>query len=368
MEKRTKVLFIHNTLSEYRIQFFCELAKRVELTLVITDSSLASKIYNLETELPREFDIIKINSPKQIKQIIGGDFWDIVLLPPLDTFYQLKCAFVALKFCKQKGINTAYWTEKWEAPIHLQPIKKMLKNKLQSSFIGYIARHVDLCIAAGSKSHDYFLKQGVPLTKIHMAYDSSTSPVPFEHIDIRKKYNVPSNHKLILFFSRVVRRKGCDLLVQAFEKLNLPNTTLLICGEGEDLQMIKTIVDENFIKNVTFCGKVQPNVRADYFEQSNVFVLPSYSLDGVIEAWGLTCNEALEQGTTVVATTAVGAAHDLADGKCCIMVQENNIDALAWGIKQAILSGNLNVQCKELYERFSISNMAESFSNAFKSC
>lgn len=366
MVNQKKVLFIHNTLPEYRIQFFCELGKLVDLTLLITDQKLASSIYQLDANIPKSLNVKYINSRKEIRKSIVEAHWDIVVLPPADTVYQVKCAYVALKACKKQAIKTAYWTEKWEAALNLQPLIKKLKNRLQGILITYFAKNADLCIAAGSMSKRYFLNHGIEAAKIKIAIDSSTSPQVKTDINIRSLYQVPANSSIVLFFSRVVKRKGADLLVKAMANLNNPNAYLLICGDGEHLQEVEDIVKQEKVKNVIFCGKIQPSERAAYFAQSDVFVLPSYSLGGVIEAWGLTCNEALEQGTPVIATTAVGAAHDMADGHCFLMVNENDIDSLKTGIEAVLAKGDLKMNCKALYSKFSIVNMAESFYDAFK--
>lgn len=363
-----KICFIHNTLPEYRVQFFSELAKLVDLTLVITDQKLASTVYQLNSNIPTTLKVINVDNARSIKKLIDENSWNIVVLPPVDTPYQAKCAYSALKTSKAKGIKTVYWTEKWEAPFNMQPFVKKIKNAIQAMIIRYFARYADLCIAAGSMSEKYYLNNGIEQSKIKIVFDSSTSPTSNVKINIREQYGIPQSNHIILFLSRVVKRKGCDLLVKAVEQMKEDNVYLLICGEGEHLQEVKDIVQADKVKNVIFCGKVQPKERAEYFAQSDVFVLPSYSMNGVIEAWGLTCNEALEQGTPVIGTTAVGAVHDLADGDCCVMVKENDVNALTMGLKNILSKGNLENKCKERYMKFSVENMAKSFYEAFKSC
>lgn len=57
-----KVLFIHNTLPEYRIHFFCELSKLVELDILITEKDLANSVYNLKIDIPKELSIKYISN------------------------------------------------------------------------------------------------------------------------------------------------------------------------------------------------------------------------------------------------------------------------------------------------------------------
>ena len=86
---------------------------------------------------------------------------------------------------------------------------------------------------------------------------------------------------------------------------------------------------------------------------------------------GATVNEAIECGTPVIATTAVGAAYDiLANGSvACIMIEENNKNALETAI-ESVLSKNIAFsrdEIQEFYQRFSVEKMADSFFEVFKS-
>ena len=122
-------------------------------------------------------------------------------------------------------------------------------------------------------------------------------------------------------------------------------------------------------KFIKFIGLVSPKERKTYFKESDVFVLPSFSLGGTIEAWGLTVNEALEQGTPVVSTNVVGAAFDLLDGECGMMVPERNVTDMSKAISHFLLISDkekLYKICQSRYERFSVDNMACSFYNSVK--
>lgn len=363
------ILFVHNAIPEYRNVFFKNLSDLVDLKLFITENEVASKIYNLSCNVSPQLDIVYAKDYKDIVEEIYTSNYDCVVLPPLDNLRQLIFAFITIYACRKKKIHIAYWIEKWEAEKNLQPFVKRMKNYLQAKAITFVAKRSDVCIAAGNQQKLYLLSNGIEENKIQIAIDSSTSPKILGSENIRNKYTIHDDSKIILFLGRLIKRKGCHLLLEAFYKLisEKENVHLLICGSGDDEEALKSEINTKNLHNVTFCGKIQPNQRAAYFAQSDVFVLPSYTCDGVIEAWGLTCNEALEQGTPVIATTAVGAAHDLADGKCCLMVEENNAEALVEGLKQVLSDTDLEKCCKERYDQFSVRRMAESFYQAFNS-
>ena len=80
-----------------------------------------------------------------------------------------------------------------------------------------------------------------------------------------------------------------------------------------------------------------------------------------MEIWGLTVNEALEAGTPVVATDAVGAAFDLLDGNNGIMISHSSVEELANAIKKYSNKSLYEQHCKEVANRFSVKNMATVF-------
>lgn len=367
-----KVLFIHNTVAEYRIQFMLKLSKLCDVDFLITDPNLAYDVYGLPETTLKSLSIINIDSKKDvlsIRKILMSKNYDLVVLPPIDTFYQYFCGIIALLYAKKNKVKIAYWSEGWQ--LNQLPLIKRLKKLIHKYMKKSLLKYCDLCIASGSKAVSYYQQIGVPSDIIKIAYDSSTSPSTLLK-DIRSQYDLPQNAKIILFLGRIVERKGCDFLIRAFEKVHKlhPDAYLLIGGDGDYMPKCKKLASQmDSFKYIKFIGLVSPKERKAYFKESDVFVLPSFSLGGTIEAWGLTINEALEQGTPVVSTDVVGAAFDLLDGKCGIMVPERNITDLSKAVSYFLSISNkekLQEICLSRYEQFSVDNMAYSFYNSFK--
>lgn len=372
-----KVLFIHNSIPEYRVPFMRELTMLCDVEYLITEPNLAAKIYDVH----ERFDISGLSISYlrgkwqllNIRKKITTGKYNIVVLPPADNLFQFLCGYVAMKTAKSKKKKIVYWTEKWEKTNAKIPVIKQIKNKIQGCFIGWLARKVDMCIAAGSCSKKYLHSLGIEDKKIRIAFDSSTSPMG-QYDNIRTRYGLKLDSKLILFMGRLIARKGADLLIQAFADIvrRDDNTFLMIGGDGPALEQCLLLVESFQIsKRVFFLGQVSPKERGSLYKQMDVFVLPSYMKDGTLEAWGLTVNEALEQGTPVVSTDAVGAAYDLLDGECGVMVENGNIKCLTDGLIRFVTKRKnkcLEQICKERYSSYSVVNMANQFYETFKIC
>lgn len=367
-----KILFIHNSIPEYRLRFMVQLSMCCDVKYLITDRNLASAIYGSQPQLPKELNVSFLNGRFNFRTIwneINNNAYDIVVLPPVDDFFQYFIGRFVEKIVEGKQIKIAYWSEGWQKnklPF-INAIKKYIHRNMKLSLFS----KCDLFLASGSKAVHYLQSLGIPQNKIKIAYDSSTSP-SVSNCNIRLQYGLKEDAKLILFLGRLVPRKGCKYLISAFDSIAKKDekAILLIGGEGEDKAGCEILVNRLGLRErIKFVGRISSSDRSSYFKEADVFVLPSYSLGGTIEAWGLTVNESLEQGTPVVATDVVGAAYDLLDGECGIMIKERNVEELASAISHFLHISDktsLSKKCIERYHQFSVENMAFGFYNAFK--
>lgn len=359
-----KVLFIHNSIPEYRIEFWRELNKLIKFDLLITNVGLEDKIYNLE----KNTDGLNVaywdkDFRKNLKKRLS--LYTTVVLAPADTFKEFWIDCLVLNICRKRQITCVYWSEKWEAPWKLQPTIKKVKNILQRISISFLIKNCQRSIASGEKSFRYLEMLGVNRNKISIVIDSSTSN-ECSDINIKKLYGINHNKKVILYMGRLISRKGCDILIKATKKILLSeNAVLLICGEGERLCEYKKIANND--ENIIFTGAISPMQRKAYYKQADVFVLPSICENGIIEAWGLTVNEALECGTPVIVSEFVGSAYDLINEENGLMIKNMNPENLRDAIQYVLSKKTYNrVTIMKLYEKYSVDQMALHFANALE--
>jgi len=160
-------------------------------------------------------------------------------------------------------------------------------------------------------------------------------PIPVEVKDsgnkdnFLRKYPSIAGKKLILFLSRIDRKKGVELLLNSFAgvKRSEPNSFLVIAGDGESryIDDLRTQADELKISaDVLWTGFLGPAEKPDAFAAASVFVLPSYS-----ENFGIAALEALAVGVPAILSDQVALAQDVADGGAAVVVQadENSLRA-----------------------------------------
>ena len=342
---------------EYRIEFWNKLNELVDLTVAIIEPELESRIYGLEVGKTK-FKIVNV-SENNIEGLIVKN--SVVVLPPIDNLKCIKATLSIKKYCKKHGISFCFWTEKWEAPVERTPLKKKLRNIIQRQIFKICASGAFKYIAAGTKAKEYLIKIGIKERDIDIAIDSSTSPAG-NRIDIREKYNIRKEKKIILYIGRLIKRKGCDVLIKACKsKLQEWNAVLLICGDGKFEDVCQKIAEGS--RSIIFAGKIQPKERRSYYEQSDIFVLPSVITDGIVEGWGLTVNEALECGTPVIVTTAVGAGYDVVNEQVGKIVKENDPQEIQRATEALLKHKIIREQILRNSDKYSLDNMAASFAN-----
>lgn len=371
------ILFMHNTLPEYRINWFKEISKLAKCKFIFTNEKLNKQVYGtkIKYDKVRELDTLflkkGLNGYIEIINEIKHSFnYDFVLFPPIDSIRELLISMVVYNKCKRNSICTGYFWEKWEAPKDLQPFVRKVKNGLIKNAASYIFKRVDLVFAGGSKSREYFCDNGVDPSKIIVLPDSSEVP-ECEYINIRQLYGIKDDKTIILYFGRIFDQKGLDILLKAIGMIeNQEDYFLIIAGDGNYRLHCEELVKKLDLKCVRFVGAVDPEKRKNYFEQSDIFVFPGTYRGGRVDVWGLTLNEAMQFNNILISTDAVGSAYDLIDnGVNGYMVESENVNQLCQAIKES--SQKIDINKLKLYndkmkQRYNFSNMASVFINAIE--
>lgn len=304
-------------------------------------------------------------SDELLKRLLTEKNFDFVIIPPLDDFQALKISRYVLTLKKKYKFKIALFWEKWVAPAEFLSLKKKIKNTIQKVATKSTVREADLCIASGSKAKEYFENNGVSPQRIRIAMDAVD--VEYERtFDVREHFGIDTESKVILYFGRIVERKGLVLLIKAIQKaFSNDNVFFLICGDGEEREKIERIAEDTISVPYKFVGKVVPEDKANFFSVASMFVLPSYFYEGTPEAWGLTVNESILFDVPVVSTSAVGSAYDLIVPGVGKMVEQGNIEALATGMNEVLKTCSSKTVQKNK-KRISSQTMAEEFASAME--
>lgn len=377
--KNNMVLFFTNTPPEYRIPLYQELTSRYPVTFAFTRLDLAHKIYNnpLDKEKMDRIRFVRIPEGRDkyvtLKRLVTDEGVRCVIVPPLDSFIEALYGYWIYLWAKKSKKKTIYFWGKWEAPRNKQPLLKRIKNLFQRFVAKPIIKGVDYSIGYGIKACDYLIQNGADKERCYPAYYSSISPI-CKTSSWKEEHRIPKDRLCVLYFGRIIEKKGLRILIDAFSKLKdniRDHIWLVIAGDGKDKPKLEEYAKELKVNNITWLGYVHPDNRYNYFSQCEVFVLPTFYFKGSVEAWGNTVNEALQCGCILIATEAVGSAYELINDKNGYMVKAEDSDSLANAISNAVTKKDLQavrIEDKRIIETYNYKNSAANFIRIFDKC
>lgn len=144
----------------------------------------------------------------------------------------------------------------------------------------------------------------------------------------REKYAIPKAAKLFLFLSRITRKKGIDILLEAFRRAAAANQGiyLALCGSiDQDMEALvhaaRQIADIG--ERIVLTGYITGALKDAALCDADYFVLPTYS-----ENFGIAAFEALAFGLPVITTTGMDLHAELAKSGH-VRIIAPNADALS---------------------------------------
>lgn len=186
---------------------------------------------------------------------------------------------------------------------------------------------------------------GFPFNKIHYM-PHGLMKLYKEKQDKTIKCMYDSQRINYVFFGRIEKYKGVDVLIRAYEKLREQNPliTLTIAGKGK---LDGTDLHSNDEKRIRIINDYIPDSQVGcYFDGPNVVTVLPYldaTQSGVIPI-------AMEYGTPIIASETGGLKEQMQDGKFGVFTKPGDIEDLAEKMKLFIENKELFDQQKVLME------------------
>lgn len=362
-----KVLYITNLASPYRVDFFNELTKYCNLTVLFErkiandrdDSWYKNKFYfkskflnskNLGNESSLSLEVIKYINKDYDLIVLGG--------------YSTPTAMIASTYMKLHGIPYVLNADGG----FINKNEKRLNYLIKKHFIS----SASYWLSSGKETNEYLQYYGAKKEKIFNFPFTSLKKdeilkdnISFqEQCDLRKKYGV-NYKKVIISIGQFIYRKGFDWMIDAYSNIDKSTGIYIIGGSPTDeyLKMKKDLS----MDNLHFIGFQNKSDILNWYKLADLFVLPTRE-----DIWGLVINEAMSQGTPVITTTKCLAGLELLKENThdCIVEVEDKRGLLEATNNILNLKNEQKNQLKKemlkIVSFYSIENMAEKHFNIFK--
>jgi glycosyltransferase involved in cell wall biosynthesis len=220
-----------------------------------------------------------------------------------------------------------------------------LKLLLKKLFFYGLKNMVDGILPVGTLNAEYwqhYLGDEVPLFLMPYAVDNRyfqqrSLEAKATRDDLRKELGLDAGRPVILFSSKLQRRKHCSDLLNAYRILiddhaSGPLPYLVIVGDGEERVALERQAKESGLADVRFCGFRNQSELPRFFDLCSVFVLPARH-----EPWGLIVNEVMNAGRAVIISDDIGCQPDLVtDGVEGFVFPVGDVNALVEALRRVL--------------------------------
>lgn len=301
-----RVLYITNLASPYRVDFFNEINKYCNLTVLFerkTANDRDDKWYsnkfdfngiflkskNIGNEASVSFEVVKYLKKDYDIIILGG--------------YSSPTAMIASIYMKIHKI-----------PYILNADGGFISNgerKLNKFIKTFFISSAKYWLSSGKETNKYLIYYGADEDKIYNFPFTSvrkseilSKPISNEiKEEMKKELNI-SYDKVILSIGQFIPRKGFDWMIEAYKDLD-HSIGIYIIG-GKPTEEYLKLKKKYKMDNLHFIDFQNKETIKKWYQLSDLFVLPTRE-----DIWGLVVNEAMAQGLPVITTNKCIAGLEL---------------------------------------------------------
>lgn len=296
-----KVLVFADFPSPYRVEVLKGLKNEYDLTVFfdkISDQNRNSEWFCKKDDLD-SYSLLESEGQKIFQAALHNlSDYDLVIAYDYHIINAIKLELICIKK------HVPYIMNVDGAFIRKNPIKNAVKR--------FLIMHASGFFAGGIHAAEYLLHFGAqknniyfhPFTSLHASdiYDKPAS------IDEKKQLRIElgiKDMKTIVSVGQFIPRKGFDVLLNAWGKLDIENQ-LLIIGGGDEQIKYESIIRKRGYNNVSLVGFRPRDIVFKYYRAADIFVFPTHE-----DIWGLVINEAMACGLPVIASNMCLGAVEL---------------------------------------------------------
>lgn len=372
---KIRVLFEQCVIPHYRVAFFKELAKKVDLLVVASSNNQVDGLKDMKEKLP--FKVLRLSEE------IGGPIFHSGLIDTINKFrpdVYLSSGFALEKelldkdfyqHCRYRNIKFVWMgcdgylvkNFKLDLVASLFDYRRVRQTLKQI----YLMSKIDGFVTYSSYSARYLAEtRMVKKEKIVVAHNAIESTNLLNYFHNWTKLNKKKYHGQIIYAGRLTEGKKVDVLLEAMAKLVVrnPKLSLDIIGEGSMLPKLKTMVNDfGLTKNVKFVGPIYDDLLlAKKIIGADLMVMPGLG--------GLGFNTGMSLGLPIIYTDADGTEKDILRNGYNGWYFDGSVEDLVAKVELAIVKKNklkyIGWKSVKLIEkRFNIENMVDSYVKIF---
>lgn len=352
-----KILYLTNIPSPYRVDFFNELGKLCQLTVLFERESAGNRDYRWKAFDFKNFKFIFLKGKK-----IGIDAsmcftvvkylkknYDAIILGG----YSSPTYMIAIEYMRMRRI-----------PFFLNVDGGIVKSdsRLRYWIKWHYISKASGWLSTGKMTDDYLLHYGAKKDYIYHYPFTSVKEGDFYYPNEKERKYYKQQLSIVekrtaLTVGQYIPRKGFEFLIQAAGRLNKEYGVYVIGGIPDKHYL--EIQKDSGADNVHFLDFMEKEKLKKYYLAADVFVFPTRE-----DIWGLVLNEAMSFGLPCVASRKANASLELIeDEQCGYFINPEDVKDIADKIELLLKDDNLRIcMGRKAFEKigdFTIEKMAK---------
>lgn len=362
-----KVLFLTNIPSPYRVDFFNELGKICNLTVLYERKKAKNRNDIWQSKNKKNFKEIFLKGIEigdesslsfKVLKYLRDKSYDVIVIGGYSTL----TGMLAIKYLRMKKI-----------PFILSSDGGFIKKDSAFKFNikKYFISSAKAWLSTGENTTNYLINYGAEKKGIYVYPFTSIKKedVMEDILSNKEKNNIRKNlgikyDKVIISVGQFIHRKGYDILLNSCKDLSSEIGVYIIGGDptNEYLELKSKIG----LKNVHFIEFKSSEELKEYYKCADLFVLPTRE-----DIWGLVINEAMSFGLPVITTKKCIAGLELVkENKNGYIIDSEDSEQLSEKIKYILnnenIKENMSKNSLKIISKYTIESMAKSHNDIFR--
>lgn len=364
-----KILFYTNIPSPYRVDFFNELGKYCDLTVLFETGSSTERDDVWKDYKFDNFRGIILNGIRtrvdasfcpRIITYLRKNQHDHVVVTQIASL----TAIWAVIYMRIRGIKYCY-----EGDGGFVGDTKGLKATIKRFIIG----GAEFCFSTSKVFDEYCLAYGARKNSLYRYPFSSIkekdvlkNPLTKKEKNFYKEKLGVKEENILLSVGQFIYRKGFDLLLEMAQTLKGDVGIYIVGGKPTEEYLEK--MEKWNLQNVHFMDFMKKEDLSKYYSVADIFVFPTRE-----DIWGLVVNEAMAYGLPVVSTDRCVAATEMVrNGENGYVVPVNNVLELKKAVEKILNDRKLHQEMgkdalKTVQKNYTIEKMAKQHLEIFES-
>ena len=312
-----RIAIIVNMIAPYTTPLFAKLAQREECELLVVSETLMERdrAWAPETSLPFEHVLLDSWTVDLAPLAIGSGF-----KTRFDTYFYVPKRPLAPLRAFAPDVVVAGGGGIWSSPANIAALaarrwrdwafvpwwgsfsrpRPTLPRRLAEPWVKSFMRASDAWLVYGTRQARDVVELGADPARTVIAPITALAPAQMPERP-RPERNGATR---FLFVARFIERKGLEVLLEAFARID--GGELWLVGDGPQRETADAAAARD--PRIRALGHLQGAALEDAYRDTDVLVVPS-----LYEPWGLVVHEGLAHGLPVIVTDQVGAGDDLID-------------------------------------------------------